>query len=210
MGIGITLSKEMEAEADRLFGVLESSPNLIAMGEGSGIRVTISPALSDYFLNKFGKRAEWVVNNCHAGLVGKDQKSRGRTIILAGSCGTGKSSIVDRVSKHPGIMLRRIEARKSGEQFDTFLSFGNLNAIAIDELQLWEQKSLMRGIRKLEDEAIAHGKSLILIVQHIEDIWGLGLEIRADRASYVDLRLLKGDPEQALAYFIKESVAYGT
>lgn len=94
------------------------------------------------------------------------QRRRPATVtLLYGAIGSGKTTLVLNVASAQGLRMKHVNPSHVGEQLPPQFAWNEIDCLAVDEVQQWGQVNIEQTVQKLEREAIAHGKKLVLLMQ---------------------------------------------
>lgn len=91
-------------------------------------------------------------------------------LVISGEKGSGKSHFAKKMADHMGGRMKIIAPAKRGDSFPQRLDWTELDCIAVEDLSAWESVSAQVGIEKLEAEARAQGKKVLLLAHSKEDL----------------------------------------
>lgn len=102
---------------------------------------------------------------------------------LNGWSGTGKTFLLNSfATANPGA-IQLLTPSRIGEPFEVAaVNWGDHAAVALDEVLMWERKSVAAGIAELEQFAEQHGKKLILVTQWEADLESNGIVLQTNPA----------------------------
>ncbi len=103
-------------------------------------------------------------------------------MLLIGPSGVGKTTLVNKMVGEMHGEMALLKPSVSGATFKAPEDWDNFVCISIDDINLWEKQSLGSGIKKLERQAQADGKKLLLILQSGKDLEEAGIKLGAEPA----------------------------
>lgn len=100
-------------------------------------------------------------------------------VHIHGHTGSGKTSFLERFNIKNGDPIQILHPNQRGTELPS-ANFGHEGqaAIAIDELAMWDRESVKGAVGRLEEAAVTHGKTLILVTQGQDELESLGIELK--------------------------------
>ncbi len=110
-----------------------------------------------------------------------DRHDEPSVIHLTGWSGAGKTyGLKEFQRKHSGT-LQILTPDRLQQPFDvSSVDFDSHQAVAIDEVGMWEKASILSVISRLEAEASKRSKKVILVTQGEDDLERLGVKLSAE------------------------------
>lgn len=101
-------------------------------------------------------------------------------VHIHGHTGSGKSSFLERFNMKNADAIQILLPNQRGALLPSahFAHEGQA-AIAIDELAMWDRESVKGAVGRLEEAAMSHGKTLILVTQAQDELKSLGIDLKS-------------------------------
>ena len=101
-------------------------------------------------------------------------------VHIHGHTGSGKTSFLERFNMKNGDPIQILYPNQRGAEIPSVIfAHEGQAAIAIDELAKWDRESVKGAVGRLEEAAMSHGKTLILVTQAQDELKSLGIELKS-------------------------------